>query len=232
MEKKNKLWGGRFNKKTNPLVEEFTKSIPFDKKLAEYDCNGSLLHIDILKEANILTSREHRKLKKALEEILGMIKKNKFEIDYSYEDIHSYIQDLLEKKVGKTAFKLHTCRSRNDQVVFDTKFYCLDNIVNTDGLIGIFLEKLSKLAKANKKMFMPGYTHLQHAMPINLADYFSAYSDMFRRDVNRLSRAFDNIKLSLGAGALAGTFIEASKYNVSTKSVLSKLLVLNRCLIL
>ncbi len=210
-----KLWGGRFTKKTNPSVEEFTKSIQFDKELAEYDCIGSLLHIDILKSAKILTSKEHGKLKIGLEEILGSIKRGSFEIDDSFEDIHSYIQYLMEKKVGKIAFKLHTCRSRNDQIVFDTKAYCLDKIKVTLALIKNFIGELDKIANNNEKQWMPGYTHLQHAMPIRISDYFYAYIEMLNRDKKRLKSAYNNIDLSLGAGALAGTSIHFSKYNIS-----------------
>ena len=213
---KNKMWGGRFTKKTNPLVEDFTKSIQFDKKLAEYDCIGSILHIDVLKKARLLRASEYKKLESGLKGILGSIKKGSFKVDLRFEDIHSYIQDLLEKKVGKVALKLHTCRSRNDQVVFDSKMYCLKNLSATLDIFSDIAKKLSKLAKENARIVIPGYTHLQHAMPVSLYYYFDAYIEMFRRDTRRLSNIFDNIKLTMGSGAISGTSIDSSKYNVTS----------------
>ncbi|MFC1624573.1 argininosuccinate lyase [Candidatus Omnitrophota bacterium] len=214
---KNKLWGGRFSKKTNPLVEEFTRSIQFDKKLAEYDCIGSLAHINVLKSAGLLTSEEHKKLEAGLKDILSSVKKGSFKTDESFEDIHSYVQYLLEKKLGKVALKLHTCRSRNDQVVFDVKCYCLEGLSLTTDLVMVLVKELAKLAKKNKEIVMPGYTHLQHAIPMKLASYFNAYSEMFLRDRDRLANIAKNLNLTLGAGSLAGTFVESSKYNVASK---------------
>lgn len=216
-----KLWGGRFSKKTNKLVEEFTKSIHFDCKLAEYDCMGSLCHIDVLKKASLLTSLEHSKLKNGLNTVLDSIKNGTFKIDPSFEDIHSYIQHLLEKnpKVGKAALKLHTCRSRNDQVAFDTKFYCLENLNKIFKSIHDFNGALSDLAVKNKDIQIPGYTHLQRAMPVKLYDYFSSHIQMLRRDWKRLENAFENIDLTMGAGALAGTMIQASEYNQAASTL-------------
>ena len=210
-----KLWGGRFSKKTNKLVEEFTSSIHFDYKLAEYDCLGSLCHIDVLKKANLLTSAEHSKLKNGLNTILDSMENGTFKIDSSFEDIHSYIQHLLEKnpKVGKAALKLHTCRSRNDQVVFDTKFYCLENLNKIFKSIHDFNGVLSDLAVGNKDIQIPGYTHLQRAMPVKLYDYLFSYVQMLSRDWKRLGNAFENIDLTMGAGALAGTMIQSVQYN-------------------
>lgn len=208
-----KLWGGRFTKKTNPLVEEFTKSIQFDKKLAEYDCIGSLYHINVLKKAGILSPSEHKKLQKGLNEILKSLKSGKLKIDESFEDIHSLIQDLLEKKAGKAALKLHTARSRNDQVVFDVKLYSLDNILKTKIEIENLQNSFLKLAGKNIDIYMPGYTHLQHAIPVFLGNYLTAYYDMLDRDAKRLENALNNIELTMGSGALAATFIEAEKYS-------------------
>lgn len=211
----SKLWGGRFSKETNKLVEEFSKSIHFDHKLAEYDCMGSLCHIDVLKKANLLTSSEHSKLKDGLNAILGSIRNGGFKTDPSFEDIHSYIQYVLEKnpKVGKAALKLHTCRSRNDQVAFDTKFYCLENLNKIFKSIHGFSDALNALAVKNKDVQIPGYTHLQRAMPVNLSDYFFAHIQMLHRDWKRLTNAFDHIDLTMGAGALAGTMIRSEQYH-------------------
>ncbi|MBU1853902.1 MAG: argininosuccinate lyase, partial [Candidatus Omnitrophica bacterium] len=212
---KNKLWGGRFSKKTNPLVEEFTKSIQFDKKLAGYDCVSSLVHIDILKKARLLNSIEHKKLKKGLQGILDSIADSSFKIDSSFEDIHSYMQHLLEKKAGPAALKLHTCRSRNDQIVFDTKFYCMSNSLAVQELLLGVREGFRNLQKKNMDLYMPGYTHLQHAIPIRSVSYFDAYIEMLSRDCKRLDGAFCNMNLTMGSGALAGTQVDSSKYNAS-----------------
>jgi len=219
----SKLWGGRFSKKTNKLVEEFTNSIRFDYKLAEYDCMGSLAHIEILKKSGLLSAQEHTKLKVGLNEILKSIEEGTLKPDKSFEDIHSYIQHLLEKKTGEVALKLHTCRSRNDQIVFDSKFYCLRNILTTSTLLIGLSDSLFNLGKKNKDIFIPGYTHLQHAMPILLLEYCFAYTQMFTRDAKRLVDIHNNINLTMGSGALAGTFIDQSKYNVTEKLVLNKI---------
>lgn len=215
----NKLWGGRFGKKTNPLVEEFTKSIQFDKKLAEYDCLGSLAHIGILKKARLITAEEHDKLKKGLVSILDSIKSKKFEPDNSFEDVHSYIQHLLEKRAGKSALKLHTCRSRNDQVALDTKLYCAKELLATRNLLLKVTDRLIDLENKNLGLKIPGYTHLQHAIPVALAHHLGAYFSMLARDFKRFGNILESIKFSMGAGALAGTFIESSMYNIVVKDL-------------
>lgn len=212
----SKLWGGRFSKKTNKLVKEFTSSIHFDQKLAKYDCIGSLNHIAILKRAKLLTAAEHNKLANGLKGILKSIEDGSFKINQSFEDVHSYIQHLLEQKAGRVALKLHTCRSRNDQVVFDVKVYCIDNIWSTALTILNLNKSLFNLAAKNKNVYVPGYTHLQHAIPVRLYDYLSAYSQMFHRDGQRLATIYENsiaAHLTMGSGAIAGTFIQAEKYN-------------------
>jgi len=221
---KSKLWGGRFSKKTNALVEDFTRSIQFDKKLAKYDCIGSLAHIDILKVAGLLSETEHNKLKKGLHKILGNIEKISVSPDQAFEDIHSYVQFLLEqdKSVGAAALKLHTCRSRNDQVAFDVKLYCLQNIAVTRAIVFELIDSLKKLGDKNSDVFLPGYTHLQHAIPVALVDHLGAYVAMLTRDNNRLNQISENIKLTFGAGAVAGTFIPAEKYSLSAKGMLPK----------
>lgn len=212
-----KMWGGRFNKKTDSLVEEFTKSIQFDQKLAEYDCVGSLAHIDVLKNAKLLTGKEHKELQSGLNTILSSIKKGTFKIDESFEDIHSYVQHLLEKKLGKAALKLHTCRSRNDQVALDTKLYCLKNLSITLDLVSQAIKKLVKLSRDNAQQIIPAYTHLQHAMPVSLSLHLDAYVQMFSRDAKRLGSIFDDMELTMGAGAVAGTCIDSSKYKINSK---------------
>jgi argininosuccinate lyase len=209
-----KLWGGRFSKQTHKLVEEFTKSIHFDQKLAKYDCLGSLAHIAILKKAGLLTNQEHSKLATALRSIAKTIEDRSFfkNIDSSFEDIHSYIQHLVEKKAGKAGLKLHTCRSRNDQIVLDMKLFCLDELKITQTMLKNFSESLKALAGKNKGICLPGLTHLQHAMIISLSDYLGAYQEMLARDHQRLQQIHDNIRLTFGSGAIAGTSISASAY--------------------
>jgi len=210
-----KLWGGRFSKKTDPLVEEFTKSIHYDHKLGVFDVTGSLIHVEILKNSGLLTSEEAAKLMKALYEIFLVFKNGTFKSkkgDKS-EDIHTKIQNELQKKVGDLALKLHTARSRNDQVVFDTKIYCKNNIGWSKEGINNLIKAIDELAIAHSEIIIPGFTHMQHAQPVFLKDYLEAYIEMLKRDLSRLNYAFENIKVTMGAGALAGTPIDASAYN-------------------
>jgi len=207
-----KLWGGRFSKKTNPLVEEFTKSIQYDYKLLAADVFGSIAHVNILKKSGYLTTAEAGKLTRGLKFIYAKAKNKKFSLADKDEDIHTYIQNELIKKAGNIALKLHTARSRNDQVVFALKMYSkieigelLDGINNLDLAIAGLLNK-------NKNIILPGFTHLQHAQPVYLMDYFGAYIQMLKRDKERLSYISGTIKLTLGAGALAGTPIPAENY--------------------
>ncbi|MFA5060206.1 MAG: argininosuccinate lyase [Candidatus Omnitrophota bacterium] len=207
-----KLWGGRFTKKINPLVEEFTKSIQYDFKIAQADIIGSLIHIQILKKNGYLTAEETLELQAALGEIFESIEKGKFKLDIACEDIHTQIQNMLEKKIGDLALKLHTARSRNDQVVFATKLYCKANISEIQDNINALIGSFEKIA-GGTDIIIPGLTHMQHAQPIYLKDYFLAFVEMLKRDHVRLGQILGNIKITLGAGALAGTPIDAALYN-------------------
>ncbi|MFH1622804.1 MAG: argininosuccinate lyase [Candidatus Omnitrophota bacterium] len=218
-----KLWGGRFSKKTDSLVEEFTSSIDIDKELALYDVMGSILHVAVLKEASLISSSEFSKLIKGLSAILNEIKLKKFKVDKSSEDIHSDIQNKLQEKIGTVAMKLHSTRSRNDQVVFDSKLYCKKMTKELIVEIQEFNKSLLKFAKKHKRIILPGYTHLQHAQPISLINYCSAYIEMLKRDKDRLFDLDDRIKVSLGSGALAGTNIVVNKYNKGIKNVCKKI---------
>ncbi|MFA5149926.1 MAG: argininosuccinate lyase [Candidatus Omnitrophota bacterium] len=214
-----KLWGGRFSKKTDPLVEEFTKSIQYDYKLMNFDIIGSLAHIKILCKAGYLSSMESSKLENALDSLFKKIKKG-FKPPVNNEDIHTYIQNELQKKVGDLALKLHTARSRNDQVVFATKLYCYaatGTLQKTANSLVSAIKGLS-LKKENKDLILPGFTHLQHAQPVYLRDYLGAYISMLKRDISRLEFLSTNLNITLGAGALAGTPIMSSKYNENLKS--------------
>jgi argininosuccinate lyase len=208
-----KLWGGRFSKKTDPLVEEFTKSIQYDYKLAKADIAGSLFHIQVLKKCAYLSAGEFNKLYKALIDISHSLDKDTFKCDKDSEDVHTNIQNILSKKVGTLALKLHTARSRNDQVVFSTKVYCKLAISEICGAIDGFIGAIKQSISKNNQVILPGFTHLQHAQPVYLKDYLGVYTEMLNRDNNRLEYISKNIKLTLGAGALAGTPINAELYN-------------------
>lgn len=214
-----KLWGGRFEKATNPLVEEFTKSIHYDYKLAKYDILGSIVHVGILGSARYLKPKEVSKMQAALLKIGN----GRFSPNLSYEDVHSQIQDMLERQVGDLALKLHTARSRNDQVVFATKVYCKDKLAEVAALCAGVIDALKSLAKANSGVIIPGFTHMQHAQPIYLKDYLGAYIMMLEASVDKVKIAASDIKLTMGAGAVAGTPIDARHYNVSMDKYAKKL---------
>lgn len=207
-----KLWGGRFKKKTNPMVEKFTKSIQYDYKLAKYDLDGSMLHVNILKKAGILTAAEASKLTKGLKTVYKTVENGTYRPNRNSEDIHTDIQNLLHKKVGDVALKLHTARSRNDQVVFSVKMYCKDKLSELDKDISGLIDAFGKLSAKNRGLIIPGFTHMQHAQPVYLKNYLGAYVNMLKRDASKLSYISEHIKPTMGAGALAGTPISAMIY--------------------
>jgi len=207
-----KLWGGRFGKKTDPLVEEFAKSIQYDSKLAECDLLGSMIHVEILRRAGYLKNAEAAKLNKGLSSIYKSVMACAYKPDSASEDVHTDIQNKLEAKAGALASKLHTARSRNDQVAFSTKLYCKFTLLELEIGVAELISAINESAEKNKAMIIPGFTHMQHAQPVYLKDYLSAYVEMLKRDNRRLSNIFKNIKLTMGAGALAGTPIDAAKY--------------------
>ena len=214
-----KLWGGRFTKPTDLSVEEFTKSIQYDYKLAKYDILGSIVHVEVLGKAGYLKSHEVSKIQSALIKIGN----GKFSPDMAHEDVHSQIQEMLEQKIGDLALKLHTARSRNDQVVFATKVYCKDKLSEVAALCADVIGALKSLAKANSDIIMPGFTHMQHAQPIYLKNYLGAYVMMLEASLDKVKMAATDIKLTMGAGAVAGTPIEARHYNVSMDRYAKKL---------
>lgn len=219
-----KLWGGRFSKKTDPLVEDFTRSIQYDYKLARFDIVGSLIHVAILKNVGYLSNLEAKKLTKALTSIRKNINNGTFKYDKNAEDIHTNIQNLLQKKVKDLALKLHTARSRNDQVVFSTKLYCHITTLRTNlevMKLGLSIRELA-LRKDNKDIIIPGFTHMQHAQPVYLKDYLEVYTDMLERDSRRLDNIDSNLTISMGAGALAGTPIDAVEYSKAISAFLKK----------
>lgn len=214
-----KLWGGRFSKKTDPSVEEFTKSIHYDYRLAKYDVFGSLYHTKLLKKAGIISSKEARELQGGLLGILNEIKLNKFVPNKKLEDIHTDIQNKLEKRAGVVTLKLHTARSRNEQIVFDIKVYCVHTGAGIVKLIDEIKEQIDNFGEKNKNIILPGYTHMQHAQPIALKQYISAYGCMLERDIGRLRNALKRINYPIGSGALAGTMIKRGFYNEAAKEM-------------
>lgn len=207
-----KLWGGRFGKETDPLVEKFTRSIQFDHKLALYDVIGSIIHVMILTNAGYLNSSESKSLLAELANIASEIMEGKFKEDPDCEDIHTNIQNVLQNKLGDTALKLHMARSRNDQVVFATKLYCKANTLSLQNDANKFILAIDELLAKNEALIIPGFTHLQHAQPVYLKDYLGAYQKMLSRDIERLRYISNNIKVTMGAGALAGTPIASEEY--------------------
>jgi len=201
-----KLWGGRFKKKTHPLVEKFTSSIAYDYKLAKYDVLGSIAHAKMLGKCKIIQLKDSSKIVKGLKSILKKIESGKFSFDKKSEDIHTNIQNALEKKIGKVAQKLHTARSRNDQVVTDLRMYAKDQIKVLKIKIKNLQSVLINLAKKNIKIIIPGLTHLQHAQCVSLAHHLLSYVEMLERDKARLNDAYKRCDvMSLGSGALSGT---------------------------
>ncbi len=213
-----KLWGGRFNKETDERMNAFHSSIGFDQRLAFHDIKGSIAHAKMLGKTGILLPEEVEAIINGLESILTDLGSGKIEFDPAAEDIHMNIEKILTTRIGPVGKKLHTARSRNDQVALDLRLY----LVESTGLINKELKKLQKvlvdLAKAHVETIMPGYTHLQRAQPVSLAHHLLAYFEMFRRDRERLADSTARIKVSpLGAGALAGTVFPLDRKMVATE---------------
>ena len=200
------LWGGRFTKETDQLVYNFNASISFDQKFYEQDIRGSIAHVTSLAKQGILTEQEKEQIVAGLQSILSDVKEGKLEISNQYEDIHSFVEATLIGRIGDTGKKLHTGRSRNDQVALDMRLYTRDEIDALDALLKELLSVLLQIMKENTETFMPGFTHLQKAQPITLAHHMGAYFEMFSRDRSRLTDIYDRMNYCpLGSGALAGT---------------------------
>lgn len=200
------LWGGRFTKETDRLVYNFNASLSFDKRLYKQDIKGSMAHASMLAKQGILTELEEEEILSGLQEILKDIESGKLEFSPEYEDIHSFVEANLIARKGDAGKKLHTGRSRNDQVALDMKMYVRDEIQETDELLKELLETLQKLMEENLHTYMPGFTHLQKAQPVTAAHHLGAYFEMFKRDRSRLKDTGKRLNLCpLGSGALAGT---------------------------
>ena len=200
------LWGGRFTKETDQMVYQFNASITFDKKLFEQDITGSIAHVVMLGKQGILTMEEKDQIVKGLTQIREDVNAGILEIDETKEDIHSFVEANLIERIGDVGKKLHTGRSRNDQVALDMRLYTREHVALIDELLKQLLSTLLHTMENNLYTYMPGFTHLQKAQPITLAHHFGAYFEMFKRDRSRLKDIFFRMNYCpLGAGALAGT---------------------------
>ncbi len=203
---KMKLWGGRFTKETNKLVEEFNASLSFDSRFYKQDIEGSIAHVTMLAQQGIITNEERFAIIGGLNSIKTDIENGSLEISSEYEDIHSFVEATLIERIGDAGKKLHTGRSRNDQVALDMRLYVRDQVKETADLLKELLESILSIMKKNVHTYMPGFTHMQKAQPVTLAHHFGAYFEMFRRDRSRLHDINERLNYCpLGAGALAGT---------------------------
>lgn len=200
------LWGGRFTKETDQLVYNFNASISFDKKFYKQDMEGSIAHVKMLGKQGILTEQEMNDIVKAIREILAEVENGTLEISHEYEDIHSFVEATLIDRLGDTGKKLHTGRSRNDQVALDMRLYTRQEVLAVDELLKELLNAILTIMENNTDTFMPGFTHLQKAQPVTLAHHMGAYFEMFKRDRLRLKDIYHRMNYCpLGSGALAGT---------------------------
>ncbi len=216
--KTTKPWGGRFTAATNELVEEFTASIPYDWRLYPYDIAGSIAHADMLAKTGIITKTEARRITRGLDDILREIASGSFSFKIELEDIHMNIENRLIEKIGPVGGKLHTARSRNDQIALDIRMYLRDKISSIRHLLRSLQMTIVALADQHQDVVLPGYTHLQRAQPVLLGHHLLAYYDMFERDRGRLEDCFRRVNIMpLGAGALAGTVLPIDRQFVAKK---------------
>lgn len=200
------LWGGRFTKETDRKVYEFNASIGFDKKFYRQDIEGSIAHVKMLQKQGILTEEEKNAIVEGLASILTDVENGSLVIDSRYEDIHSFVEANLIDRIGDAGKKLHTGRSRNDQVALDMRLYTRLQVQEVDGLLKELLEVILHTMEENTDTYMPGFTHLQKAQPTTLAHHYGAYFEMFKRDRLRMQDIYKRMNYCpLGAGALAGT---------------------------
>lgn len=212
-----KLWGGRFKKNTNPLVDEYNASIRFDHQLADFDIQGSLAHVKMLAKCQILEEKSVSLITDGLHRVLSDLKSPDHHYDIADEDIHMHIEKMLHQLIGDTAGKLHTGRSRNDQVALDMHLYLRHHILYLIDKLLMLTQVIVKLAQENVDVIMPGYTHLQRAEPVRFSHHIMAYFNMFNRDMQRLMNSFSGVNVCpLGAGALAGSGLNIDRDYVAT----------------
>ncbi len=201
-----KMWAGRFEKATDKEVNDYNSSLPFDCKMYSQDIEGSIAHSQMLAKQGVISEKDAEDIKSGLLSIKEDIESGKLTFDSDAEDIHMFIEEELTNRIGDAGKRLHTGRSRNDQVALDQRLYMVDEAGEIIELLDDLIDVLVDIAKANTETYMPGYTHLQRAQPITYAHYLSAYIEMFNRDIARINEAKDRANVSpLGSGALAGT---------------------------
>jgi len=211
------LWDGRFEDSPTKLVSEFTESISFDKRLYKYDIIGSKAHAQMLRDVGIISEEAFIKIRDGLDEISLRIESGNFEFKVELEDIHMHIESALTELIGEDGAKLHTGRSRNDQIALDLRLYLRDEVSNINSKLKSFQATLINVAGKNASVIMPGYTHMQRAQPILFAHHLLAYVEMFARDRDRLFDLFKRVNVNpLGAGAIAGTTLAIDR-EITTK---------------
>lgn len=220
----SKLWGGRFNKETSESVDEFNASIGFDVRLWEFDIQGSIAHARMLGKTGIISSDDADSIVKGLEDLAEDIRSGKVEFDISSEDIHMNVERLLHDRIGEVAGKLHTARSRNDQIALDLRLFVKAQIQSINKAIHSLQSSLVSTAEAHTGTIMPGYTHLQHAQPVVLAHHLLAYVWMLQRDRERFADCFRRVDvLPLGSAAMAGTSFPVDRQYVAEQLGFSRI---------
>ena len=209
------LWGGRFTKETDKLVYNFNASISFDQKFYAQDIRGSIAHVTMLQKQGILTKEEKESIIEGLKGIQADVENGTLEITDEYEDIHSFVETNLIDRIGDAGKKLHTGRSRNDQVALDMRLYTRDEIEALDTLLKELLEVLLKLMKEHIETYMPGFTHLQKAQPVTLAHHLGAYFEMFNQFLFGFS-LISKTRLPPFSNSAAGNLNEFSSFPLST----------------
>ena len=211
-----KLWAGRFEKPTNALLDDFQSSIPFDQRLLPWDVNGSIAHATMLGEQGVISREDAKSIVRGLETILREYRAGTLAVDESAEDVHMFVETLLTQRIGEAGKRLHTGRSRNDQVALDVRMYCKDACVHVRELLADLNELLLRLGEEHAEHIMAGYTHMQKAQPVTLGFYMMAYFQMFKRDMTRFAHAFEEADvMPLGSGALAGTTYPLNRERVA-----------------
>jgi argininosuccinate lyase len=207
-----KLWGGRFKKKTHPAVEQLTESISFDRRLYRHDIQGSIAHAAMLARVKVITESEKRKIIAGLRAVEKEISEGRFEFNIENEDIHTAVELALTKRIGNVAKKLHSGRSRNDQMALDLRLWMRDEIIEIEEQVCSLQEQILRHAEDTTDVPMAAVTHLQHAQPIPLAHHLLAYMEMFERDSERLLSCYSRVnELPLGSGAVAGTSVPTDR---------------------
>ena len=211
------MWAGRFSKEVDSRVNAFNSSIAFDARMYKQDITGSIAHATMLGEAGIIPKEDSERLIKGLEEVLADLESGKLEINPEAEDIHMFVESVLTERLGDVGKRLHTARSRNDQVALDIRLYLRDEIEEIKKLVISLTETLCKIASQHTDTIMPGYTHLQRAQPITFGQHLMAYAQMFLRDIDRLTDAAERMNVCpLGSGALAGTTYPIDRQRTSS----------------